>query len=184
MGWTRGWRKPGSITSLKEKSPSSLPLPKLVSPDLPGVLVDDGNWVLAPLQGAGGGLGEPVFNECPVQPTLHVQRAWRESVRTASQLFTSAQPVHLWAPLDRGETQGLQTRAFRNPSVEFSVSRTVSSKSKGYLWIFPCPEAGQHNPVRTILQSPRKKASILSRTASSPAASSSSDSRVSQPHSV
>lgn len=66
-GLDRGWRKPGSIISLKENaSPSSWPLPKLVSPALPRVLVDRGELALAPVQGLGGGPGT----------TRHLMSVW------------------------------------------------------------------------------------------------------------
>lgn len=117
MGWTGGWRKPGSITSLKEKSPSSLPLPKLVSPDLPGVLVNYGKLDPGSSPGRWRRTGRA---QClTVLGAAHIANSKGfESVGAASQLFTCAQPANLWAPLDRGEAQGLQTRAFRNPCPE------------------------------------------------------------------
>lgn len=67
-----------------------------------------------------------------MQPTLQSQRAWRARVRAAGQLFTSAQPVNLRAPLDRRRGPGAADQS--------SGTRRLS---------FPCPELYGPSPQVT-----------------------------------
>lgn len=136
IGLDWGWRKPGSIISFQAlQAPSCLPLPKLVSPDLLGVLVDDGK--LAHLQGLVGRTGEsPASNEWLVlQPALGKFKGHHQCPSHHCKLMLSlclaSQPLHnLWTG---GETQEQQeTRDLRD-----SVSPSSRAVWPGpEVWIF------------------------------------------------
>lgn len=110
-----GWRKPGSITSLKEKSPSSLPLPKLVSPDLPGVLVDHDNLAPGSSPGRWGRTGRAqclMSVWCPPHCKLKGLGESASALHASSSpLLSQPTPGHLWTGV---RPRGCRPE-FRNP---------------------------------------------------------------------